>query len=206
MAFWHVTTADGRRLSLRELRNQAQQHGRLPAFPGPQKSRRVPTGSARIVEPMTPLPRRGTERIGEGRGHGVPVTEAPCDRAVLVGGGDRDDPARGARVECEPCRSQVRPGLVARPPFLVHRGSLPTRAALAGPALALADQVGAARPPPVAVAGYRALPALRTSPSYALSSLSVICSTPMVSSPFCPDTAALAAENAGANRAQESGV
>ncbi|GAB3002584.1 DUF262 domain-containing protein [Streptomyces pseudoechinosporeus] len=30
MAFWHVTTVDGRRLSLRELRNQAQQNGRLP--------------------------------------------------------------------------------------------------------------------------------------------------------------------------------
>lgn len=29
MAFWHITTPDGRRLSLRELRNEAQQDGRL---------------------------------------------------------------------------------------------------------------------------------------------------------------------------------
>lgn len=31
MTFWHITTADGLRLSLREVRNRAQRQGRLGA-------------------------------------------------------------------------------------------------------------------------------------------------------------------------------
>jgi hypothetical protein len=31
MTFWHIATADGLRLSLRDVRNQAQQQGRLTA-------------------------------------------------------------------------------------------------------------------------------------------------------------------------------